>query len=43
MNLWVHFLDMVTRDCNLDLIEVFVAKMSEIFCHLELGQVYMEM
>ncbi len=43
MNLWVHFLDMATRDYNLDLIEVFVAKMFEFFCHLELGQVYMEM
>jgi phosphoribosyl-AMP cyclohydrolase len=43
MSLWVHLLDMATRDCNLDLIEAFVAKMFEIFCHLELRQVYMDM
>jgi hypothetical protein len=43
MSLWVHLLDMVARDCNLDLIEAFVAKMFEIFHCLELGQVYMKM
>jgi hypothetical protein len=30
MSLWVHLLDMATIDCNLDLIEAFVAKMFEI-------------
>ncbi len=43
MTLWVYLLDMVAKDCNLDLTEVFVAKMFEVFCHLELGQVYMKM
>jgi hypothetical protein len=39
----VHLLDMAVRDCNLDLIEAFMAKMFEIFYCSELGQVYMKM
>jgi hypothetical protein len=35
--------DTTVRNCNLDLIEAFVAKMFEIFRRLELGQVYMKM
>jgi hypothetical protein len=42
MSLWVHLLDMVIKDCSLDLIRTLCVNLFEVFHHLELGQVYMK-
>jgi len=38
----MHLLDMAIRYYNKDLIRALVAKVLEVFRHLELGQVYMK-
>jgi hypothetical protein len=39
----MNLLDMASRDSNLDLTIALVAKVFEVFHHLELGEVYMKM